>query len=284
MIKLGNISFRYPKAKKDTIKDISFEVGKGEILGLLGPSGAGKSTIQKLLIGILKGYQGSIKIGGHEISSIDNSFYERIGVGFELPNLHNKLTAFENLQIFQNFYHCEHADIDMLLDMLGLSEYKNVKVSQFSKGMKMRLNFCRSLINNPEILFLDEPTSGLDPANAKIMKDLILEKKRSGTTILITTHNMNVAEDICDCVAFIVDGKISLIESPRELKLRKGQKSIIVEYKENGVIDKKEFAIKRLGINSDFIELLNTKNIERIITNEATLEDIFIDVTGRSLK
>lgn len=283
MIKINNLYYKYPKSNKNTIENVSFEVGKGEILGLLGPSGAGKSTIQKLMIGILKGYQGSIQINEMEINAIDNSFYETIGVGFELPNMHNKLTAYENLKVFQNFYRGAGADINGLLESLGLLEYKDKKVSEFSKGMKMRLNFCRALLNNPDILFLDEPTSGLDPANAKIMKDLIIERKQKGATILLTTHNMTAAEDICDRVAFIVDGRISLIESPRELKLKKGKKSILVEYKKNGEIVKAEFSLLGLGKNTGFLDLINNKGIERISTNEATLEDIFIDVTGRSL-
>lgn len=283
MIKVKNLNFTYPKTKKETLKNINFEIGKGEILGLLGPSGAGKSTIQKLLIGILKNYKGSIKIMKKEISDVGSDFYEKIGVGFELPNLHSKLTAYENLKIFQNFYNGEKENIDDLLMLVGLEEHKNKRVSQFSKGMKMRLNFCRSIINNPDIIFLDEPTSGLDPANSKRMKDIILGKKKEGKTIFITTHNMNVAEEICDRVAFIVDGNIKIIDSPRELKLRKGEKSIIVEYKENEEVNKKKFSLEKLGFNEEYIELIKTKEIERITTEEATLEEIFIDVTGRNL-
>ena len=231
MIKINNLNFKYPKAKENTLNNINLEVAKGEIVGLLGPSGAGKSTIQKLLIGILKNYEGSIKVMGKEIANIDSSFYENIGVDFELPNLHTKLTAYENLKIFQNFYGGKKESIDELLKLLGLEEHKNKKVSQFSKGMKMRLNFCRSIINDPELIFLDEPTSGLDPANSKLMKEIILDKKKSGKTIFLTTHNMSVAEEICDRVAFIVDGTIKLIDSPRELKIKNGEKSILLNIK-----------------------------------------------------
>lgn len=283
MIKINNLNFKYPKAKENTLNNINLEVAKGEIVGLLGPSGAGKSTIQKLLIGILKNYEGSIKVMGKEIANIDSSFYENIGVDFELPNLHTKLTAYENLKIFQNFYGGKKESIDELLKLLGLEEHKNKKVSQFSKGMKMRLNFCRSIINDPELIFLDEPTSGLDPANSKLMKEIILDKKKSGKTIFLTTHNMSVAEEICDRVAFIVDGTIKLIDSPRELKIKNGEKSITVEYKENGIIDKKVFPLNKLGYNEEYIQLIGNKDIERITTNEATLEDIFVKVTGRKL-
>jgi fluoroquinolone transport system ATP-binding protein len=156
-------------------------------------------------------------------------------------------------------------------------------VSDFSKGMKMRLNFCRALLNKPELLFLDEPTSGLDPVNAKMVKDIILRKKSEGSTVFLTTHNMNVAEDLCDRVAFIVNGSISLIDSPRRLMIDRGRKSLRVEYREKQEIRLKDFELSGIGYNEEFLELVRNKDIERMHTQEATLEDIFIEVTGRGL-
>ena len=149
--------------------------------------------------------------------------------------------------------------------------------------MKMRLNFCRAFLNKPEIVFLDEPTSGLDPVNAKKIKDIILEKKAQGKTVFLTTHNMSVAEDVCDRVAFIVDGRIPLIDSPRDLKIQKGKRILRVEYTENSRTQIKNFDLKDIGRNNSFLKLLKGKTIETMHTQEATLEDIFIEVTGRSL-
>lgn len=220
---------------------------------------------------------------GKEIRDIKEDYYENIGVSFELPNLYTKFTAYENLAFFKGMYKRKTEDIDKLLDMVGLNEYSNIRVSNFSKGMKMRLNFCRAFLNDPQIVFLDEPTSGLDPVNAKKIKDIIFQKKKEGKTIFLTTHNMNVAEELCDTVAFIVDGEVKLIDSPRELKIKRGGRNLKVEYEEKGIVREEIFKIHGLGYNDDFLKTIREKEIQRIFTMEATLEDIFIEITGRSL-
>ena len=283
MIEVKNLEFTYHGSKEKTIKNIDFSIEKGEILGFLGPSGAGKSTTQKIITGILKNYMGSVKVMGLEIKAISNDYYENIGVSFELPNLYNKFTALENLSFFKSLYSGDTEDPLKLLSLVGLEKDKNTRVSDFSKGMKMRLNFCRSLLSKPKVLFLDEPTSGLDPVNGRMIKDIILSEKERGTTIFLTTHNMNVAEEICDRVAFIVDGMIKIIDSPSKLKIERSKKAVIVEYRTNGEVDRKIFDMKGIGDNGDFINLLKSREVLTIHTQEATLEDIFIEVTGRRL-
>lgn len=278
MIEVKDLCFRYSKNAKDTINNISFKVNKGEIFGFLGPSGAGKSTTQNILIGILKDYRGSVKVLDREIREIQSDYYENIGVAFEFPNFYNKMTALENLKFFQSLYKEAGEDILGLLDMVGLKEHGDKRVSSFSKGMKMRLNFCRAIMNKPEAIFLDEPTSGLDPVNAKIIKDVIQAKKAAGKTIFLTTHNMNVAEELCDRVAFIVDGKIMLIDSPRTLKIKHGERSVKVEFRSKGTTENKSFQLEGIGHNNEFLKTLKENVIERMHTQEATLEDIFIKV------
>ena len=283
MIDVKGLSFKYPKDKKNTIKGVDFSIKKGEILGFLGPSGAGKSTTQKILIGILKGYEGSVKVLGKEIKTWNKDFYERVGVSFEYPNLYHKLSGLENLNFIKSFYKGETIDSIELLSMVGLKDQANLKVAKYSKGMKMRLNFIRALLNNPNIIFLDEPTSGLDPVNAKNIKEIILKEKAKGKSIFLTTHNMTVADELCDRVAFIVDGEIRLIDTPKELKLKYGKRSLKVEYFTNDHTVQEEFNLKDLGYNNKFIELLKKENIKTIHTQEATLEEIFVKTTGRSL-
>lgn len=283
MIEVRGLHYRYPGSPADTIKGIDFQIPKGEIFGFLGPSGAGKSTTQKILIGVLKHYRGSVKAMGRELSSAGSDYYEKIGVAFEFPNFYNRFTALENLRFFRSLYATETERPEALLAMVGLEAYGNVKVAEFSKGMKMRLNLCRALLNKPKLLFLDEPTSGLDPANAKTVKDILLDMQARGTTILITTHNMRAAEELCDRVAFIADGKICLIDSPRELKIRRGSKTVRVEYREQGAVKWEEFNLERIGANNEFLRLIREKEVETIHTQETTLEQIFIDVTGRDL-
>lgn len=147
----------------------------------------------------------------------------------------------------------------------------------------MRLNFLRALINQPDLLFLDEPTSGLDPVHAKKLKQLILNKKAEGKTILITTHHMQTAEEICDRVAFIVDGRVALIDSPSALKVQKGKRHVKVEYRSRRQLETAQFDLDQIGSSPEFLNLIKEHPVETIHSQEASLEDIFIDVTGRRL-
>ncbi len=282
MIEVKNLIYRYPKNVNPTVKDISFKIEKGEIFGFLGPSGAGKSTTQKILIKLLTDYSGKINILGNDLMNSKNEFYQQIGVCFELPNHYLKLTGLENLQFFTSFYKNANSNLIGLLEKVGLEEDANIKVENYSKGMKMRLNFIRSIAHNPDILFLDEPTSGLDPMNARKIKDIIIEQKKMGKTIFITTHNMHDADELCDRVAFIVEGKLEKIDTPKNLKLLDGKRSVKVEY-ENGEVKSTEYPIDGLADNKDFLDLLRKNHIRSIHSEEASLEDIFIKVTGKRL-
>jgi fluoroquinolone transport system ATP-binding protein len=283
-LNIQNLEFTYPKAEKKALNNVSFQIQKGEIFGFLGPNGAGKSTTQKVIIGLLKGYKGNVDLLGKNLTSWRSDLYERIGVCFELPNHYQKLTAFENLELFSSFYKNKTVDPHELLQMVDLDKDANQRVGSFSKGMKTKLNFARSLLNNPQMLFLDEPTTGLDPVSACQIKNIILEKKNEGTSIFLTTHNMTDADELCDRVGFMVDGTLVLIESPKDLKLRHGKKLVKVEYLNNGNLAKEEFALADLGSNSAFLGLLNSGKVQTIHTEEATLNDVFIKVTGRQLK
>jgi fluoroquinolone transport system ATP-binding protein len=283
MIKVENLEFTYPGANREAIHSIGFNIEKGEIFGFLGPSGAGKTTTQKILIGLLPGFSGNITVMGKKLEEWKNDYYEKIGIGFEAPNHYLKLTAMENLNLFRSLYSGERADPMELLKLVGLDKDAEVRVSSFSKGMKMRLNFVRSLLNRPELWFLDEPTTGLDPVNARNIRNIILKKREEGATVFLTTHNMTVADELCDRVAFIVDGEIKAIDSPRELKVRESKNILRVEYRVDGKTELQDFPLDGIGENNDFLQLIKNEHIETIHSQEATLEDIFIKITGRSL-
>ncbi|HEX5692579.1 MAG TPA: ABC transporter ATP-binding protein [Roseiflexaceae bacterium] len=283
MITVEHVSYTYPGGSAPAVDDINFAIAPGEIFGFLGPSGAGKSTIQKILIGLLKGYRGHITVIGKPLDTWGSELYEHIGVSFELPNHFLKLTALENLAYFGALYR-QPAQPRDLLEMVGLAEDAQTPVGQFSKGMKNRLNLARALLPNPGLLFLDEPTSGLDPVNARRIKDLIAAQRAAGRTVVLTTHNMAIAEELCDRVAFLVDGRIQLIDTPRALKLQHGAPAVRVEYQANSHLAREEFAMAGLGDNTAFLELLRQGKVQTIHTQEATLDEIFIRVTGRRLE
>ncbi len=284
LITVENLQFTYPKTQKRAVNDISFTIKKGEIFGFLGPNGAGKSTTQKVIIGLLKGYQGNVTVLGKNLLHWKTDLYERIGVCFEMPNHYQKLTALENLELFASFYSKKTIDPYELLKMVDLQKDFNQRAGSFSKGMKTKLNFARSLLNDPEILFLDEPITGLDPLSARLVKNIILSKREEGKTIFLTTHNMTDADELCDRVGFIVEGKLVLVENPKQLKISHGKKLVRVEYLKEGRLVPEEFTLANLGTNDTFISLLKGGQVQTIHTAEATLEDIFIEVTGRQLK
>src|SRR5690554_6827807 len=173
-IQVRDLNFTYRKTNKKAIFDMNFEIHKGEVFGFLGPSGAGKTTTQRLIIGLLRNYHGKIEVLGKERNQWGKDYYEHIGVAFDFPNLYTKLTAKENLQLIGAYYKKKCENPDRLLERVGLLPEKDVRVENFSKGMKMRLNFIRSIMHNPQLMFFDEPTSGLDPMNAHIIKEIIL--------------------------------------------------------------------------------------------------------------
>ncbi len=284
MITVKNLSYHYKNSDVKAVDGISFHVNKGEIFGFLGPSGAGKSTTQKILIKLLDQYEGEVRVCGKDLKEQDNSYYENVGIGFELPNHYTKLSAVENLKFFQSFYRNQSVDVTALLKQVGLFEQKDQRVEQFSKGMQMRLNFVRALINDADLLFFDEPTSGLDPVNAQIIQDLILAEKAKGKTIFITTHAMQVADTLCDTVAFIVDGKIVELDTPKALKLKYGKQVVTLEYYDTeGRIQTKDFSLQHYGEDKLFLDLIKNYKTRTIHSQETTLQDVFIQVTGRSL-
>ncbi|MFA5202332.1 MAG: ABC transporter ATP-binding protein [Bacteroidales bacterium] len=283
MIDVEKLCFSYSGKGKNAVKDMSFSVSEGEIFGFLGPSGAGKTTTQRLLIGLLRNYSGRITVMGKERSAWGNDFYEQTGVAFDFPNLYLKLTAVENLRLIGSYYRNKPNTINQWLDRVGLLPHASERVEGYSKGMKMRLNFIRALMHDPRLLFFDEPTSGLDPVNAHVVKEIIKEQRALGKTVFLTTHNMTVAEQLCDRVAFIVDGEIILCGSPGELMVRYGKRRLMVETNGQGDHSSREYDLDYLGENSEFLDLLKEGNIRTMHSAEASLEDIFIKLTGKQL-
>jgi len=284
MINVKNLYHSYTKDDDYAVKDVSFNIKKGEIFGFLGPSGAGKSTTQKILIGLLELQKGDVSIDGVDIRKGSSKLFNSIGVSFERANVYKKLTGLENLEFFARMFDVPTENPLKLLKMVGLEDAARKKAGGYSKGMLQRLVFSRSMINNPKIWFLDEPTSGLDPTTSGVIKDIIKDKQNSGTTVFLTTHNMFTADELCDEVAFIADGSIIAMDSPRNLKLKYGEKLISVEYKENEELKSEHLSMVSKEDKEKINMLLYEGRIETMHTQEATLEQIFIKLTGKELK
>ena len=220
---------------------------------------------------------------GRELAGWGRDYYESIGVSFEFPNHYLKLTARENLEYFRALYSGETEEPADLLRLVGLEGDIDVPVGQFSKGMKNRLNFARSLLHRPRLWFLDEPTTGLDPANSKNIRNIVKERQSRGSTTFLTTHDMMVADELCDRVGFIVDGELKIVDAPGTLKRRYGSPTVKVEVASDKGIETREFPLDGLGEDQGFLGTIREQRVETIHSQETTLEEVFLEVTGRAL-
>ena len=201
---------------------ISFEVYKGEIFGFLGPNGAGKTTTIRMLTGILTPNSGDISIDGFDITRDPIKVKTKLGVIPEMGNIYVDLTAKQNIILAGKYYGIPRKELrkkaDSLLDQFGLFERKNALVKTFSQGMKQRVNIASAIVHNPEILFLDEPTPGLDVQSQRLIRNIINQMNQKGTTIFLTTHNIEEANQLCGRVAIINKGEIVVIGRPERLR------------------------------------------------------------------
>ena len=283
VIEARNLTYSYGKVL--AVDHISFNVKKGEILGFLGPNGAGKTTTFKMLIGLLKPKEGDAFILGMDIKKETKKIQRRIGVCFEYTNLYEELSAKDNLVLFADLFGIKDFDPMNLLERVGLKGKENDKVKTFSKGMKQKVLIARALVNKPEVLFLDEPTSGLDPVSSEEIRSLILEERERGATVFLTTHDMHEADKLSDRVAFINKGKIVALDTPLNLKQKFGKRALKVKVlKEDGALDDRTVLLDEKDTPEKIYEIFKKDKIVTVHSEEATLEDIFIHLTGRGLE
>jgi ABC-2 type transport system ATP-binding protein len=213
------------------VDHVSFNVEKGEVFGFLGPNGAGKTTTISMLCTLMEPTEGKASIGGFDVVKEAYEVRKRIGVVTEKLIVYDRLTPTENLKIFGRLYDLSTQElnkrIENLLRLVDLWEWRNSLVSNFSSGMRQRLNIIRALIHNPEILFLDEPTVGLDPATALNIREMIAKLNNNGTTIILTTHQMEVADKLSHRISIIDQGKIIALETLKDLKAKVGPKATL---------------------------------------------------------
>lgn len=276
IVSMENVSIHFGSTK--ALKDVSFQIYKGEIFGFLGPSGAGKTTTIKLLTKQLKQDQGSIHIFGKEITDLGDALYDHIGVLSDNSGMYEKMSVYDNLKIFADLKKIPHEQIEDILKKTRLWDDRRKKARDLSRGMKQRLLFSRTILHKPDILFLDEPTSALDPATSEAVYDIITELKKDGTTIFLTTHNMNEADLLCDRVAFLHEGSIVECDNPDTLKLKHSVNEVVI-LSDTG----KEYYTTRdkQSIWKTMQEM--DGDVARIASVEPDLKTIFLDLTGRNL-
>ncbi len=281
-IKVEGLHFSYGDI--EAVKDVSFEVMPGEILGFLGPNGAGKSTTIKVLTGQMPPKSGRAEILGRETGRDDPEIQAQIGVCFEEKNLYLNMSALENLDFFASLYGIRNPDSLGILRRVGLADRAKDRVHSFSKGMRQRMMISRAFINEPKVLFLDEPTDGLDPTTAAQIRTTIKEEADRGAAILLTTHDMNEADQLSDRVAFINEGRIVALDTAENLKLKYGERSVKVRLRDGDGVREERIALDEPGSSARIAELAASPDLMTIHTEEATLEAIFIKLTGRGLE
>jgi ABC-2 type transport system ATP-binding protein len=302
--------FRRRAVEVQAVRGVSFEVADGELFGLLGPNGAGKTTTIKMLITLLIPTEGSASVLGYDVVKDAREVRKRIGYVFGGDRgLYERLSALDNLRYFAELYAVPPAEqkrrIAELLDLVGLSGREKERVEGYSRGMRQRLHIARGLLHDPPVVFLDEPTIGVDPVGARELRRTIAGLTEAGKTVLLTTHYMFEADDLCDRMAVITRGEIVAEGTPRDLKAIVADRTVI-EIETFGVDDDAVERVRQAdGVTSVSIEerdqaqvlhvqspagteltqrllgLLGTTRIGRVAVREPTLEDAYVALVGR---
>lgn len=268
---------------KEAVAGISFTARRGEIFGLLGPNGAGKTTTIRLLTGQIDPSRGSAMVAGCDVVRERARLKQCIGVVFEEQNLYERLPAYNNLAFSCWLYGLPNSRIDEVLELVRLRDRAKDRVSTYSNGMKQRLMIARALLHRPPMLFLDEPSRGLDPISAREVRQAVQQLCQEGMTILLTTHLMEEADQLCSRVAFIVNGQLVANDTPRNLKIAHGEREILVTLKEEQGGQTMQEVTLRLDSAADQTQLAQWMAQGRVLavhSREATLEEVFIEVAG----
>lgn len=266
--------------EKTVLAGINININEGEIFGLLGPSGAGKTTLIKIITGQINATRGEATLFGENTTELKRKVFRNIGMVLDNSGLYERLNVYDNLKIFARIYEVPEASIDESLKKVGLLKDKKTIVNDMSKGMKQRLVLARAILHGPSLLFLDEPTSGLDPATSLKIHNLLLEEKRKGTTIFLTTHNMEEATKLCDRVALLNEGNIVECDNPNVICRKYNSQNKVILLLKN----KEQVELINEPASAEKIAGYFAKDeVESIHSSEPNLEAVFIQLTGRRL-
>ncbi len=286
------------------VDSVSFSVAPGEIFGYLGPNGAGKTTSIRMLTGMTRPTRGQLAVGGLDVRLHPHQVKRIAGVVPDKSNLYDELTCLDNLVFLGRLYGVDRpvARAEQLLELFSLSDRSRTRFARLSRGLKRRLTLAAALIHRPQVLFLDEPTSGLDVMSARALRQLISGLAADGTTVFLTTHNIEEAGGLCERIAVIVAGRIVAIDTPQGLTALAGQKpglvlttavatprdALLPHPSLKGVeLDQNTITIRTADLRQALrhvLDCLEAAEIEvmEIDTRQASLEDAFVTITGLS--
>jgi ABC-2 type transport system ATP-binding protein len=286
------------------VDGVSFDVRRGEVFGLLGPNGAGKTTTVEILEGLRDPDSGDVSVLGIDVGKNADALKERIGVALQTAALYPRLTVTEVLELFASFYQRSPHSPRELVRLLDLDEKRNTRTRDLSGGQRQRLAVALSLVNDPEVVFLDEPTTGMDPAARRSLWDIITGLKDAGKTILLTTHYLEEAEILCDRLAIMDHGKIleagtvtqlvdsrfkdravrfDRVERLDDARLTAMPGVTSVKHDADAIVLYTRDVPATIGAVLDATEALNVE-VANLAVKRATLEDVFLDLTGRALR
>ena len=265
---------------EQALRGITFNVEAGQIFGLLGPSGSGKTTTIKIMTGEFKPSGGEVNVNSYNYKQFaSNDYVSSLGILSDKSSLYERLTVKDNLELFRKLYNAPKGSVEKVLKDVGLESEIDKTVSKLSKGMKQRILLCKAVIHRPAILFLDEPTSALDPTTTEKIHDMLEELRDDGTTILLTTHNMDEATRLCDKVAFLYQGIIQDSGAPSDLRHKYKREEVHITYNDGTMktVEKKE--ANRQLLNN----VLFSEEVADVRTDFPTLGEVFKKVTGKEL-
>lgn len=277
-IKVSGLLKAYGPIK--VVKGVTFAVEEGEIFGFLGPNGAGKTTTIRMMIGEIPADDGTIEILGHKIPGQIYETKKLVGVVPDYQNIYDRITVRQNLEFFAALNSVPAVRIDEVLEEVFLSEHQHKASKDLSRGLRQRSLIARALLHRPRIFFLDEPTSALDPHSAKLIRELVRNLKKAGTTVFLTTHYMEEADSLCDRLAIMNLGEIVACDRPEILKNKFGRKTAMVSYVNNDQVVSEEYMLDTDSSQQKLASIIRDRTIVKMHTQEATLEEVFMNLTG----
>ena len=279
-IEIDNLVVRFGRFK--AVDGLSLTVNEGELFGFLGPNGAGKTTTIKVLIGSLRPTSGEIRVAGFRIPAEFESVKQQFGYVPDTENHVEEFTGRENLELFARLYNMPLSTVDESLARLELSEAADVLVSAYSKGMRRKLLIAREIMHRPKILYFDEPTANLDAHSTEVVRELLRDLASQGTTIFLTTHNMEEVEQICDRVAILCRGELVDCDTPTNFVTRHAVRIVKAQFEQDGNVIRESLDLDLDDQRERLAEIIRTEKCVRVHSQEFNFQDVFLKITGQA--